>query len=288
MSRTAAFDNWIAKARAMKIEDEIARRGIKLRGKVERVGPCPKCGGDDRFSINTKKGLWNCRQCGVGGDVIELVEHLGRLRFHRRVHDVDRRAGTESERQRNASKITPKKIVTATFEYHDQSGDLVYVVERVEYQNADGTFVLTEDGKRKKTFRQRRPDPEHPGKWLWNVEGVPVVPYRLPQLMEAIASDHPVLIVEGERKADMLWSWSVAATCNSGGAKKWKPEHAEFLRGADVVLVPDNDDAGWEHINRSVLRLSALRNVSAFWCCLMPRPRMTLLTGPETAAPANN
>src|SRR5262249_32749236 len=24
---------------------------------------------------------------------------------------------------------------------------------------------------------------------------------------------------------------------------------AEFLRGADVAVVPDNDDAGWQHIN---------------------------------------
>ena len=249
MSRTAAFDNWSAKARAVRIEDEIVRRGIKLRGKVERVGPCPKCGGTDRFSINTKKGLWNCRQCGVGGDVIKLVEHLDGVDFIGACTTLTGELAPKANGRGNASKITPKKIVTATFEYHDQSGDLVYVVERVEYQNADGAFVLTEDGKRKKTFRQRRPDPEHPGKWLWNVEGIPVVPYRLPQLMKAIASDRPVLVVEGERKADMLWSWSVAATCNSGGAKKWKPGHAEFLRGADVVLVPDNDNVGWEHIN---------------------------------------
>ena len=105
----------------------------------------------------------------------------------------------------------------------------------------------TASGKRHSA--QRRPDPDHPGEWLWNVDGVPVVPYRLPQLIEAIAAGHPVLIVEGERKADLLWSWNIAATCNAGGAKKWKPEHAEFLRGADVVLVPDNDDVGWEHIN---------------------------------------
>ena len=96
--RSAAFDNWSAKARAVRIEDEIVRRGIKLRGKIERVGPCPKCGGNDRFSINTKKGVWNCRQCGVGGDVIKLVEHLDGCRLHQRLHDVDRRAGTESER----------------------------------------------------------------------------------------------------------------------------------------------------------------------------------------------
>lgn len=48
----------IDRARNVRIEDEIERRGIKLKGNdAERVGPCPKCGGDDRFSINTKKGF---------------------------------------------------------------------------------------------------------------------------------------------------------------------------------------------------------------------------------------
>jgi DNA primase len=41
----------------------------------------------------------------------------------------------------------------------------------------------------------------------------------------------------------------VIATCNAGGATKWKPEHSAFLKDADVILVPDNDDAGWKHID---------------------------------------
>lgn len=62
---------------AVRIEEEISRRGIKLRGSgPERCGPCPVCGGTDRFSINTKKQLWNCRGCVKGGDVIELVRYL--------------------------------------------------------------------------------------------------------------------------------------------------------------------------------------------------------------------
>jgi DNA primase len=69
-------------------------------------------------------------------------------------------------------------------------------------------------------------------------------------VLEAIAADHTVLIVEGEAKADLLWSWNLAATCCAGGSKKWKPEHSEFLRGADVVLFPDNDSVGWEHANK--------------------------------------
>jgi putative DNA primase/helicase len=51
--------------------------GVKLRrlGR-ELVGPCPQCGGRDRFAIDPRRGLWNCRQCRKGGDVIALQQHL--------------------------------------------------------------------------------------------------------------------------------------------------------------------------------------------------------------------
>jgi phage/plasmid primase-like uncharacterized protein len=67
----------IERARDVPIEHEIARRGTKLtRAGAELVGPCPKCGGTDRFSINTRKKVFNCRGCNVGGDVIKLVQLL--------------------------------------------------------------------------------------------------------------------------------------------------------------------------------------------------------------------
>ena len=65
--RSAAFDNWSAKARSVKIEDEIARRGIKLNGKIERVGPCPKCGGVDRFASTPE------RTCGIAASAVWAV-----------------------------------------------------------------------------------------------------------------------------------------------------------------------------------------------------------------------
>jgi phage/plasmid primase-like uncharacterized protein len=63
-------------AHAVRIEDELARRGIHLKGRVDRCGPCPVCGGTDRFSINTKKQVFNCRVCDAKGDVIALVQAL--------------------------------------------------------------------------------------------------------------------------------------------------------------------------------------------------------------------
>jgi putative DNA primase/helicase len=70
-------------ARAIPIEDECARRNIRLKraSAVERVGPCPICGGTDRFSINIHKGVFNCRGCGGRGDIIGLTIFLDGCTF---------------------------------------------------------------------------------------------------------------------------------------------------------------------------------------------------------------
>jgi phage/plasmid primase-like uncharacterized protein len=66
----------VERARSVRIECEIARRGITLKPDgAERIGPCPVCGGRDRFSINIRKQVFNCRGA-VGGDVITMVQHL--------------------------------------------------------------------------------------------------------------------------------------------------------------------------------------------------------------------
>jgi hypothetical protein len=77
-------------AKVVPIETEVARRGIKLIGRgPERVGPCPRCGcGTDRFSINIKKQIFNCRGCGRGGDVIALVQHLDGVDFRTAVQTL--------------------------------------------------------------------------------------------------------------------------------------------------------------------------------------------------------
>ena len=67
----------IGRARDVRIEDELSRRGIKLRGRVDRCGPCPVCGGDDRFSVHIRDQVFNCRGCGgKGGGAIDLVMFL--------------------------------------------------------------------------------------------------------------------------------------------------------------------------------------------------------------------
>jgi hypothetical protein len=88
MISSLASDARVLQARGLPIESEIARRGINLRGRVDRCGPCPLCGGHDRFSINTKKQVWNCRGCCVGGDIIALIQHLDGCDFQAAVRTL--------------------------------------------------------------------------------------------------------------------------------------------------------------------------------------------------------
>jgi CHC2 zinc finger/Toprim domain len=69
-------------AKAIRLEDELGRRGIQLkRIGAELCGPCPVCGGRDRFAIHLKRQVWNCRGCRRGGDVIEFVRHIDSISF---------------------------------------------------------------------------------------------------------------------------------------------------------------------------------------------------------------
>ena len=73
------------------------------------------------------------------------------------------------------------------------------------------------------------------------------VPYRLPQIIRAVADGQTIVIVEGEKDADRAVADGYAATCCPMGAGKWQTTYGEFLKGAEVVIVADADDAGRAH-----------------------------------------
>jgi CHC2 zinc finger len=73
--RTLAFGGDVSGHDIISVAGRLGAR-LKRSGPNERVGPCPRCGGRDRFSINMRKQVWNCRGCGFGGDVIAFVRHV--------------------------------------------------------------------------------------------------------------------------------------------------------------------------------------------------------------------
>tara|TARA_R110002020_G_scaffold74540_24_gene190688 strand:+ start:7023 stop:8153 length:1131 start_codon:yes stop_codon:yes gene_type:complete len=68
-------DDRLREAQAVPVAEVVDRLDLKLKrvSAVESAGPCPDCGGEDRFAINTQKNVFNCRVCGETGDGIALV-----------------------------------------------------------------------------------------------------------------------------------------------------------------------------------------------------------------------
>lgn len=126
---------------------------------------------------------------------------------------------------------TPVGPAVAVYSYRDETGQLLFEVCRTV----------------NKDFRQRVPDPSAKGGYRWRLGDVRRVPYRLPQLIEAVRDDRPVWVCEGEKDVHTLESLGQAATCNPGGAGKWREEYAEFFRDASVLIAADKDDPGRAH-----------------------------------------
>lgn len=77
-------DPRLDEAKSMPVSDVVDRLGVaglkRLGG--ELAGPCPLCGGRDRFAINLRSNAFLCRRCGIrGGDQIALVRQILNLSF---------------------------------------------------------------------------------------------------------------------------------------------------------------------------------------------------------------
>lgn len=128
----------------------------------------------------------------------------------------------------------------AKYEYTDERGGVLFVKERGEPKTFRVYRPLT-GGRRQ--YRDVFGGTKPPRRVL----------YRLPAVVKAIAEDCPVYLVEGEKDVASAERAGVTATCNYEGAAKsdqrpkWRPEYGDMLKGAHVVIVADNDDAGRAH-----------------------------------------
>jgi hypothetical protein len=119
-------------------------------------------------------------------------------------------------------------------------------VAKYTYCDAEGGPVLTVTRTKAKKFYQQRPDGL--GGWTWGgIDTRLKVPFMLPELIEAVAMDKLVFVVEGEKSALALIERGMMATCSPGGAGKWPAHFAKWFAGARVIVLPDNDAPGETH-----------------------------------------
>jgi len=193
---------------------------------------------DDRspsMSINLDNGsVWHCHPCGISGRLIE---------FETRMAQAKRETITTSEAHKRVRAVLVSVgaidatlgLPEAKYEYHNGNGAVVFEVLRYK-------------GKK---FRQRQPDTDKPGHYVWKVNSAQKVLYGLPAVLEA----ELVIICEGEKDVNNLRLLNlndakerpVAVTTCPGGASKWRASYSQALKGKRVVIFPDQDFAGRRH-----------------------------------------
>ncbi len=178
---------------------------------------------DPSFNLNGNTGRYFCHGCGKKGDIFHFYAKVSSLDNRRDYPKILKGIAGDFGISLNGDK---KSRIVKTYDYTDAGGQLLFQVCRME----------------PKDFRQRRPNGK--GGWIWNLKGIDPVLYGLPDILKA----PEVILCEGEKDADNLKSLGFTATTCPMGAKKWKDSYSDIIKGKDIILMPDNDLAGREHM----------------------------------------
>lgn len=192
-------------------------------GGINRMAVCPAHDDNDPSLSITRAHDRVLINCQAGCDIDAILQEVGLARA-----DLFDQPAERTERP-------GKPVLVTTYEYTDASGNVLFCKGRYQPRG----------------FRVWRPRPG--GGKEWGIGDTPRVLYRLPRVIEAITEGHPILLVEGEKDVHSAERAGAVATCNFDGAAKadqrpkWRPEYGDALRGAHVVIVADNDEAGYAH-----------------------------------------
>lgn len=129
-----------------------------------------------------------------------------------------------------------EKRLVAEYKYTDVAGNVVHVTQRYE----------------PKTFKQYQ---IKNGQKVFDLKGVQTVLYNLPDVVKAIQEGRPVFIVEGEKDCENMAKLGFTATTAAMGVNKWLPYYSDYLTGADIVILPDNDLPGKQHGEKVAISL---------------------------------
>lgn len=140
-----SFDDWVADAKRVDLQGLAERYGAKLRRTgSELVGPCPACGGEDRFSINPRKQVWNCgHHGGAGGDAIALAGHVLDLKpedardFVRICEDINGAPPPERDRAETQEERAEREARLAERAQRAEEAARRREAEALEYRDAE-------------------------------------------------------------------------------------------------------------------------------------------------------
>ena len=183
---------------------------------------------------------------------LSITESEGKVLFH--CHGgCDQRDVFDAVRDRNLLPTTPKReeisftqhqqpVLEKEWVYRDEEGIALFTKRRYKTQDAKG-----------KTYSIHRVDAT--GKRIAGLKDTRIVPLNLPEMLQAKQKGRAIYLVEGEKAADALASIGATATTSHTGAGNWPAEITQYFSGANVVVIPDNDEPGRQYAKRAIAHL---------------------------------
>jgi hypothetical protein len=198
-------------------------------------------GTNGSLSVDLVKGVWYDHENQIGGNAIDLIMRQERLKSATEAHQWAEDNGYAQPNGRGNSNGPGQQgwNEIAHHDYTDETDEFLFQVVKFE----------------PKRFVQRVRDPAAPHGWSYSLKGVRRVVYKLPALLEALANEQRVFVVEGEKDVESCWARGIPATCNPGGAGKWREEYNNTFKDADVVIIADNDTPGRAHAEQVAAHL---------------------------------
>jgi hypothetical protein len=209
------------------------------------------------MSVRLDKGVWHDHEHGRSGGVLDLIKYkTGKTGTDATDYIQSLGCNMDDGRKGNGPEKSPQG------DERPKLGDVwnlrgtLKTIERIyHYYGPGGEYRFEVLRFKPKDFRQGHVSNL---KFIGSITGIKQVPYRLPQLKEAIARGYIVYMCEGEKDAESLASLGLCATTNAGGASNFRDELIPYFEGADVVLVPHRDPAGDKHTRTIVSKLTGV------------------------------
>ena len=140
-----------------------------------------------------------------------------------------------------------RKKIVEIYNYVDQNGKYLYSKIR---------FEKDENGKKEMLYGVLNKEKD----WFqYGLKGKHKTLYNLPEIREAAAQKRTIYYVEGEKDVETLRGLGLIAT-TAGSSGDWRRFFSMYFSGIDVVLLPDNDEAGEKLTTRIISDLIGVVN----------------------------
>lgn len=210
---------------------------VRMFGAVVKDGRCNASwrGGKKVTNVSIEKDKWYDHKLKKGGGIFELVREGKNCNFPDAVEILG-----EFYNLKKDVEIRDGRKKVAEYVYTNEKDEPVH--KTVRYNLSDG----------EKEFVQYRYEKNE---WVLGLGEIETIPYHVKNL----TANQIIHVHEGEKACDSAIQNGVTnSTSLCMGSGKWFPFWSKWFVGKDVVIVRDNDDAGYAHGERLAWELKSV------------------------------